>query len=89
MNKELLGKVLSQIISETTIDYRRNRVYFDFWSIYNFMGFDNFVENISSTSFFNDHCQDVYSLNEDEKSYLWGKYYGAIVTNIFNYYRNG
>jgi len=94
MDKKILHKVLEQIVSEINVDYVKGTIQFPFLNHFSLpirylIETSNKSPWIIPQSSFDNHCRDIYSLNEDDKSYLWGKYYGAIVTNIINYYRNG
>ena len=69
MNIKFLDKVYDQIISETrVID---DEVYTPFYlrTLFPFY----FSSTISLFNF-SIHCKDVYSLNDKEIEYVWGKY---------------
>tara|TARA_R110000824_G_scaffold39939_3_gene120202 strand:- start:489 stop:1070 length:582 start_codon:yes stop_codon:yes gene_type:complete len=73
MDKRYLDKVIEQIISETRIDYEKEKVYTPFLFL-----------NISLFSFphpiFATHCEEVYGLDKEETEYVWDEY-----TQIINY----
>tara|TARA_R110000751_G_scaffold271358_1_gene371140 strand:+ start:445 stop:1023 length:579 start_codon:yes stop_codon:yes gene_type:complete len=73
MDKRYLDKVIEQIISETRIDYEKEKVYTPFLFL-----------NISLFSFphpiFVTHCEEVYGLDKEETEYVWDEY-----TQIINY----
>ena len=66
MDKKFLNKVVGQIVSETTIDYRgRGKIFtpfttFTFPSLYIYYYRSNFTK----------HCKEVYGLNEQEIEYI-------------------
>ena len=85
MNKKFLNKVLCQIISETTIDYVRDKIYppFTYTGETSFLSFSTFtpiLTNIPITPVylfnpFKKHCEDIYSLkNKDDILYVWTFY---------------
>ena len=77
MNIKFLDKVCDQIISETrVID---DEVYTPFYlrTLFPFY----FSSTISLFNF-SIHCKDVYSLNDKEIEYVWGKYKKGLTTLI-------
>jgi len=66
MDIKFLDKIVDQIVSETTVDYKRDRIYSPFTS-------PSFISHIyygASTSFsryFIKHCKDVYGLKDSEE----------------------
>ena len=69
MNNKFLDKVCGQILSETRII--DNKVYTPFFSLPSLSPFLFLPPfSLSLTS----HCKEVYSLNEQEIDYVWGKY---------------
>jgi len=74
MDNKFLDKVIEQIISETrVID---NKLYTPFLSpLFSFSP----SAFLSSPLSFLSHCKEVYSLNEQEIDYVWGKYKKEIV----------
>ena len=84
MNKEYLNKVIDQLVSETRIDYDKERVNVPFFpsSFLSFPLLSNFPHSIlpslfSSLRFF-EHCESVYGLNEEETRYVWNEYVQTI-----------
>ena len=76
MNNKFLDKVYDQIISETrVID---NKLYTPTHSPYPHL-FSFFLFTSPHPSFIS-HCKEVYSLNEQEIDYVWGKYKEGITT---------
>ena len=85
MDKKFLNKVLCQIISETTIDYVRDKIYppFTYPGETSFLSSSTFtpiLTNIPITPVylfnpFKKHCEDIYSLkNKDDILYVWTFY---------------
>ena len=69
MDKNYLDKVVEQIVSETRIDHDEEMLYTPFSPLpISFRSFTFYL-----FSFFH-HCKNIYSLNEDEVSYVWKKY---------------
>ena len=64
LNNKFLDKVYEQILSETRII--DDKLYTPFYYIPSF--------TIPSSSYFSNHCKEVYSLNEQEIDYVWTKY---------------
>lgn len=77
MDKKFLNKVVDQLVRETKVDHKRDKIYFPF----------DTLTNPSSLSEhpFNKHCREVYGLNEKEIEWVWGKY----KTHIYNKIGNG
>jgi len=91
MNKKFLNKVLHQIVSETKIrqseinegidDYR---IYGPFigdkyrWLPYHYMKNPN-IEDLNN---FENHCREVYGLNEEESEYVWDEWEKIIEDKI-------
>ena len=69
MNNKFLDKVYDQIISETRII--DDKVYTPF---YLRPLFPFYFSSTISLFNFSTHCKDVYSLNDKEIEYVWGKY---------------
>jgi hypothetical protein len=83
MDKEFLNKVIDQIVSETDIDYKNEKVNVPFHPFKLFPTF--FILHILIfivISSFSDHCKDVYSLNKEEVEYVWDKYKSIIKDKI-------
>ncbi len=87
MNNKFLNKVLGQIMSETIIDYTKGSVRTPF--------FLSSLPTISSyppslllsplpSSFFSEHCENVYGLNNEEMDYVWKEYGNIIHDKIKN-----
>ena len=78
MDKRYLDKVIDQIVSETEIDYEKEKVYTSF-------SFPH--PTFDSTPFsyiFTTHCKDVYGLNEQEIGYVWKEYTQIINDKILD-----
>ena len=74
MDKKFLNKVVSQIVSETRINYRTDMLSFFFDNVFKeWVPFDFNYQKFLLTSFYN-HCRDVYGLNDEESEYVWGEY---------------
>ena len=69
MNIKFLDKVYDQILSETRII--DDKVYTPF---YLRPVFPFYFSTTISLFNFSIHCKDVYSLNDKEIEYVWGKY---------------
>ena len=83
MDYKFLHKVLDQIVSETKIDYDGEIIYILFSN--------RFTPNQSHISYlnrifrsFNNHCKDVYGLNDDEVDYVWEEYKQIIKDKLKN-----
>ena len=84
MDKRFLNKVVDQIVSETEIDYDKERIYTS--SIF-FLP-SSFSVLLSSSLFihltpFTDHCKDVYGIKDDnEMEYIWEEFVRTIKDKI-------
>jgi len=88
MDKKYLDKVIEQIVSETTIDYRRGgKVYItlinNHFSIHNKKSYTRYFY-----PHFSHHCRDVYGLNDDEIKYVWDEYGKIIKDKIIPIWKN-
>ena len=81
MDNKFLDKVVDQILSETMIDYDMGKIQFPFSSFSFSFRFSLFLSPISS-SFFSDHCKDIYGLNIQEIEYVWKEYNEIIKDKI-------
>ena len=68
MDYKFLDKVLDQIVSETEMDYEKERAYTPFYSYIPYYSLSSY------RSPFTKHCKEVYGLNNDEVDYLWNNY---------------
>ena len=85
MDYKFLDKVIDQIVSETTIDYRRGgKVYI---TLINSRLSHTFFLSFSSIFFVN-HCKGVYGLNDDEIKYVWDEYKTIIKDKIIPIWKN-
>jgi len=82
MDYKFLDKVVDQIVSETTIDYGRGKIYTPFYVFFLYQD-PTYFHHISSYSF-TIHCTDVYGLNRYEILYVWDKYREIIKDKIEN-----
>ena len=73
MDKRFLDKVLNQIVSETMVDYDKERLYTPF-SPFSLLFFLPYHLLPYPTLPFSKHCKNVYGLNEDEVKYIWNEY---------------
>lgn len=73
MNKNYLDKVLNQIVSETMVDYDKERLYTPF-SPFSLLFFLPYHLLPYPTLPFSKHCKEVYGLNNDEIVYVWRNY---------------
>jgi hypothetical protein len=85
MDYKFLDKVVDQIVSETMVDYDKERVYTPLTP------FPLFYSPISSSflspllrlpSIFSKHCKEVYGLNDEESEYVWDEYKKIIKDKI-------
>jgi hypothetical protein len=85
MDYKFLDKVVAQILSETTIDYEKERVYTPFstpLSSYSHVLFSFLTTTFPSFSRqylsvvvpFPYHCRGVYGLNDEEIEYVWEEF---------------
>jgi len=81
MKNKYLGKVVNQLVSETTIDYELGNLYTPFFSPYSSIFF-NYDSSFSFTRGFKNHCIDVYGLTKDEIEYIWKEYKDIIIDKI-------
>ena len=83
MDKKFLDKVIDQIVSETSIDYKKEKVYTPFFSLLSSFPsssfFLSFLLLLSPPLLFRKHCRDVYGLNEEETEYVWNNYRQIII----------
>ena len=82
MNKEFLNKVVGHIVKETRMDYVQKTIITPFW-------YDYFFSSLLSSSFlsfpfssFTLHCEEIYSLNEQEIKYVYEEYRNTIKDKI-------
>jgi len=83
MDYKFLDKVVDQIVSETRIDYVKERVNVPFLLPFIFFLFI-LPSSISSPLSFFEHCESVYGLNYDETEYVWKEYKEIIKDKIEN-----
>lgn len=79
MNNKFLDKVIEQIISETRVIDDKVYTPFFFPLLLSFplrllLPFSDLLFS------FYKHCKEIYSLNEQEIDYVWGKYKEGITT---------
>ena len=80
MDYKFLNKVVAQILSETTIDYEKERVYTPFstplssYSHVLFLSSSRFVSLYPPPPPFPYHCRGVYGLNDEEIFYVWDQF---------------
>ena len=79
MDYKFLDKVLDQIVSETEMDYEKERAYTPFYSYIPFPPFQTppFYSLSAFSSYrspFTKHCKEVYGLNIQEIEYVWNNY---------------
>ena len=84
MDYKFLDKVVAQILSETTIDYEKERVYTPFstpLSSYSHVLFLHLIsssyssrQSLSVVVPFPYHCRGVYGLNDEEIFYVWDQF---------------
>ena len=79
MDKKFLHRVIDQIVSETRLDYDKERIYvpFSLSSSFSFLSF-------GPSFYFFQHCREVYGLNDDEIRYVLKKYMEIIDNKIKN-----
>jgi len=87
MENNYLDKVLDQILSETTIDYGKERLYTPFspHPLYPNSSFHK-PHNTSHLHhrLLRRHCREVYGLNDDEVNYVWNEYKNIIKDKLNN-----
>jgi len=80
MENNYLDKVVDQIVSETRIDYDKEKLHTPFPNI-----LSKYLLIFGLPSYyFTHHCKEVYGLNEDEVSYVWNEYKNIIKDKIDN-----
>jgi hypothetical protein len=85
MDYKFLDKVVEQIVSETRIDYVKERVNVPFLLPFPYTFSLPFTLFLSSSRFpFFEHCESVYGLNYDETEYVWKEYREIIKDKIEN-----
>jgi hypothetical protein len=75
MDYKFLNKVVDQLVSETRVDYDKERLYTPFYS--SLFPPPLSVFYLTRSPFllsFTKHCKEVYSLNEQEIEYVWEEY---------------
>ena len=83
MDNKFLNKVLDQIVSETTIDYRgRGKIFTPFLPHHYPTHFSFHFS--SYRSHFTKHCNEVYGLNIEEIEYVWEEYKEIIKDKVNN-----
>ena len=79
MDKRYLDKVIDQIVSETEIDYEKEKVYTTF-------SFPHPTFDSSPFSYiFTTHCKEVYGLYYEETEYVWNEYTQIINDKILDH----
>jgi len=73
MDKKFLNRVVNQIFGETTMEYNG-----DCWVTKFPFSYKPYCYNPNLLNHlfreFSEHCRDVYSLNKDERDYLYKEY---------------
>ena len=82
MDKRFLDKVVDQIVSETMVDYEKERAYTPFYSYIPYYSLSSFFYHYRSS--FTKHCNNVYGLNIQEIEYVWEEYRRIIKDKIEN-----
>jgi hypothetical protein len=77
MDKKYLHRVIDRIVYETRIDFNERTIYAPF----NDTPWDNLYAQYFIKEF-NDHCEDVYGLTDDEMRYVRYKYRDIIEEKI-------
>ena len=83
MDKKFLDKVVDQIVSETMVDYEKERAYTPFF-------YSSSIPSLFHLLFyhyrspFTKHCKNVYGLNKEETEYVWEEYRRIIKDKIEN-----
>jgi hypothetical protein len=80
MNIKFLDKVYDQIISETRVIDDKVYTPFLFIPLYHHPLISHLLSPHFFISSFYKHCKEIYSLNEQEIDYVWGKYKKGITT---------
>jgi hypothetical protein len=79
MDKKFLNRVLEQIVSEINVDYVKGTIRFPFLNHFSLpiryiIEPSNKSPWIIPQSSFDNHCRDIYSLNESEIRYVCHKF---------------
>jgi len=80
MNKKFLNRVVGRIVNETRMDYVQKTIITPFWSS-SFSPFSFSFFHFSYSSF-TLHCEEIYSLNEQEIKYVYEEYRNTIKDKI-------
>ena len=80
MKNNYLDKVVDQIVSETRIDYDKEKLHTPFPDPL----VSSSIYYIYPSSYFSHHCKEVYGLNDDEVNYVWDEYRNIIKDKIEN-----
>ena len=81
MNNKFLDKVCNQIVSETRVN--NDVIYAPFFLLPSppLLTFSLlYSPSLLLTFLFSSHCKEIYSLNEQEIDYVWGKYKEGVTT---------
>ena len=98
MDKRYLNKVMEQIVSETEIDYEKEKIYPPNSNVTNSYSFPSILfrdlllfhstfslpNSLVLPFFFIEHCMSVYGLNNKETIYMWREYLKIIKDKIEN-----
>ena len=85
MENNYLDKVVDQILSETIIDYDKEKLHTPFRLLSSVsLFFFSYLSPLFPPHYFTHHCKEIYGLNEDEVKYVWKKYKEIIKDKIEN-----
>ena len=84
MGNKFLDKVVDQILSETIIDYDKEKLHtpFRLLSSVSLFFFSYHPHLLLPPHYFTHHCKEVYGLNDDEVNYVWDEYKNIIKDKI-------
>ncbi len=90
MDYKFLHRVIDQLVYETKIDFDEKKIYFPFsyssFSLSFVLSFSSFLSPsnffITSSSYFVDHCREIYGLTDDEVGYVFEEYKDIIKDKI-------
>jgi hypothetical protein len=73
MDKKFLNKVVDQLVSESVVDFEKDRVTYPVELSINIFYETPFASYGISSQFVR-HCEEVYGLKPDEIKYVWREY---------------
>jgi len=84
MENNYLDKVVDQIVSETRIDYDKEKLHTPFRLLSSVsLFFFSYLSPLFPPYYFTYHCKEIYGLNKEETEYVWVSF-KRIITNKLN-----